>query len=111
MNNEIKEILYMLKSVIDEPNKTFCANATTCYVLLYHITNLEQEINKLTAESTEWEERTYHWQDRAEYFNIRIDKAVEYIKTNIEDEYEYHGLLYKNDDKQKILNILTGDDE
>ena len=31
---------------------------------------LEEEINKLTAESTEWEERTYCWQDRAEDLQI-----------------------------------------
>ena len=46
MKDEIKEIIYMLKSVIDEPEKTFCANATTCYILLDCITNLQEEKDK-----------------------------------------------------------------
>lgn len=40
-----------------------------------------------------------------------INKAIEYIETNIEDEYEYKGLLYDNEDKQKLLDILKGVDK
>ena len=47
MQEEIKEILYMLKSVIDNPEETFCANATTCYLLLDYIINLQEENERL----------------------------------------------------------------
>ena len=40
---------------------------------------LQEEVEKLTVESTEWEERTYCWQDRAENLQIIIDKAIKYI--------------------------------
>lgn len=40
----------------------------------------DKEIDKLTAESTEWEERTYCWQDRTENLQIVLDKIKEIIK-------------------------------
>lgn len=43
-----------------------------------YVLKLQEEINKLTAESTEWEERTYCWQDRAENLQIVLDKIKEY---------------------------------
>ena len=39
-----------------------------------------------------------------------ILKAIEYIENNITDDYEYHGLLYKNEEKDKLLEILKGED-
>ena len=41
------------------------------------IDKYKKEIDKLTAESTEWEERTYCWQDRAENLQIVLDKIKE----------------------------------
>ena len=98
----------------------------------YTITNLQEEVNKLTAESTEWENRTYHWQDKAEvlqeenndlkdqvdYQNIwreeylnRIDKAIEYIKQDeelsVDSYYNFKDLVEFED----LLNILEGDDK
>ena len=58
---------------------------------------LKEEINKLTSESTEWEERTYCWQDRAENLEIIIDRAIEYNKKNIKS--------------QTLNNILQGEDK
>lgn len=46
--------------------------------------SLNKEINKLTAESTEWEERTYCWQDRAENLQIVLDKIKENTERTIE---------------------------
>ena len=39
----------------------------------------------------------------------KIDKAIEYIK-ELPDEEEYHGLLYDNEEKRDLLEIL-GDKE
>lgn len=41
----------------------------------------------------------------------RLDKAIEYIETNIEDEYKWGGLLYENEEKKKVLDILKGSDK
>ena len=73
-----------------------------------YIKELKEEINKLTAESTEWEERTYCWQDRAEDLQIIIDKAIEYIKNDMYVEpKELYGLV----DGEHLLNILKGDNK
>ena len=81
------------------------------------ITNLQEEINKLTAESTEWEERTYCWQDRAENLEIIIDKAIKYIMTELITEWDIKNDGYVSgsdlpvDAITPLLNILNGDDE
>ena len=41
-----------------------------------------------------------------ERLNNIIKEVREYIEENIEDEYKYDGLLYKNEDKEKLLEIL-----
>ena len=46
-----------------------------------------------------------------ERLNNIINKAIEYIKTQIEDDYDYFGLMYHNDEKDKLLNILKGVDK
>lgn len=60
-----------------------CMNKSKAQVIKLYLDLMEQynkEIDKLTAESTEWEERTYCWQDRAENLQIVLDKIKEYIK-------------------------------
>lgn len=54
---------------------------------------------------------TYWLYNQLEIRDNIINKAIEYIETNIEDEYEYIGLLYDNEDKQKLLDILKGVDK
>ena len=87
MKEEIKEILNWLNQIIKE-NKESDVSLNGCvvpfktlYKLQDYITNLQEEINKLTSESTEWEERTYCWQDRAENLEIIIDKAIEKLES------------------------------
>lgn len=46
-----------------------------------------------------------------ERLNNIINKAIEYIETQIEDDYDYFGLRYHNDEKDKLLDILKGDDK
>lgn len=90
------------------------------------ITNLQEEINKLIAESTEWEERTYCWQDHSEDLQITIDKASDFIKEKINstqgviNDYMYHKehnqhlieLLREDIEMyKKELNILKGSEE
>ena len=45
----------------------------------------KEVIDKLTAESTEWEERTYCWQDRAENLQIVLDKIKEKINEELKE--------------------------
>jgi hypothetical protein len=60
----------------------------------------DEEINKLTAESTEWEERTYCWQDRAENLQIVLDKIKEYIK-NTEELY-----IVENNEEEGLMTPI-----
>ena len=65
------------------------------------IDDLKKEINKLTAESTEWEERTYYWQDKAEKYQIVLDKIKDILL------YKYPVLNSDMGDlKQEILELL-----
>lgn len=64
---------------------------------------LKKEIEKLTAESTEWEERTYCWQDRAEDLQIIIDKAIEYIE-------HLDNVFIDSKEQDNIVKILKGSD-
>ena len=65
------------------------------------IDDLKKEINKLTAESTEWEERTYYWQDKAEKYQIVLDKIKDILL------YKYPVLNSDMGDlKQEILKLL-----
>lgn len=100
--------------------------------VLDYITNLQQEINKLTAESTEWESKCYDLQQEKErkerlitqygegmcaYAN-RIDKAVEYITS--EEYYDLNNKKtgsFSEDSKNyfiahdNLLNILQNGSE
>jgi len=77
---------------------------------------LKKEIEKITAESTEWEERTYCWQDRAEDLQIIIDKAINYIKIINEDllkcdNFLSHDEIIEKKRLNKLLDILKGDNK
>ena len=70
------------------------------------IDDLKKEINKLTAESTEWEERTYCWQDRAENLQIVLDKIKEYIENN---KYKKMGGYGDNEDEDIEICLFEDD--
>lgn len=127
MTEEIKEILYMLKSVIDNPKETFCVNATTCYLLLNYIINLQKENERLkennkrkTSRCTEINhkirardriiERRNKKIDKLEDYKSRNEKAVEYIENHTEniDRGTYYEDYVETYD---LLNILQGGDE
>ena len=85
-----------------------------------YITNLQEEINILTAESTEWESKFYDLQEEYEKLlkksysdNVRITKAIEYIKEQTKgyqddfDRVDEESWLY---DLKITLNILQGED-
>ena len=62
----------------EEELREYCKNASLEISNMQHtIDKYKKEIDKLTAESTEWEERTYCWQDRAENLQIVLDKIKE----------------------------------
>ena len=94
------------------------------------ITNLQEEVNKLTAESTEWESKCYDLQEENERLKenaIHNDKVVDKAKWNEmlyksrnEKAKEYIYKLQKDDDIEiwrengywaYVLNILQGDDK
>ena len=107
--------------------------------LFYYITNLQQDIDKLTAESTEWESKYYEMQDNfhntndeierlkfkidswqsysheLEDYKSRCEKAIEYIKDNM-NTYT-NGKDYKLDEfnilasPKYLLNILQGSED
>ncbi len=100
MNNEIKEILDAWK------NKKYILAYTFNYdsareqndKLLDYITNLQQEINKLTAESTKWESKYYEMLDNFHNANKEIERLKQpkiFIDTQDMEE-RYGEELYKD---------------
>lgn len=91
MNNEIKEILNKLKD--RDETYQFCKQYKLAlndwiyeaHYLLVHITNLQQEINKLTTESTEWESKCYDLQEAKDSLQNDYQEAVDKI-TNLQQE-------------------------
>ena len=113
MNNEIKEILEDIKRHLDyvEATKQASIRDNQMKAMYDCITNLQEEINKLTSESTEWEERTYCWQDRAENLEIIIDRAIKIYKNRNTCEYKKERFMkgkYTSDLMYEIL--IDGDD-
>lgn len=79
MNNEIKEILDNLKNKDNDIKginflKYQDLTRGEINLLLDYITNLQQEINKLTAESTEWESKCYDLQQENERLKEELVK-------------------------------------
>lgn len=97
MTEEIKEILDKLEKVANR--ETASRNAlmemkdTDYRDLLDYITNLQQEINKLTAESTEWESKYYDLQQENEFLKLN----------NPEQNMEHFRIIKEN--KRKIDNL------
>ena len=108
MNEEIKEILECMRQY----------GSTTELALLDYITNLRQEINKLTAESTEWESKCYDLQQELEE-EKRIEEADLKTIQRLEEENERQSkaqvilddmlVNYKqeNETRQQDINNLT----
>lgn len=112
MTNDIEKMIDNLEFISKQESATIEINQNGCKLLLDYITNLQEEVNKLTAESTEWEERTYCWQDRAEDLQIRIDKAIELLKEA--GCYDEETKTFCDDvweELPKLLNILQGEDK
>jgi SMC interacting uncharacterized protein involved in chromosome segregation len=80
MKDEIKEILDDLRTYKDRyeyflfNNLSFSDRDYKAKILLDYITNLQEEINKLTAESTEWESKYYDMQDNFHNANEEIER-------------------------------------
>ena len=128
MKEEIKEILEDVKRHLDYVEATGqCSIRDNEMKAMYdYITNLQEEVNKLTAESTEWESKCYDLQEEIERqskaqvildnqitemfkYKQRIEKAVEYIKENCIDDEFYINLTNKEKNIIKVLDILKGD--
>ena len=93
MNNEIKEnvepTLEYLKICVEDD---ILFETTNCKALLDYITNLQEEINKLTAESTEWESKCYNLQEE----NINIKQQLLENKISLKDVEYQEKLKYKS---------------
>ncbi|MBO7696536.1 MAG: hypothetical protein J6T10_28245 [Methanobrevibacter sp.] len=108
MTNEIKELI---NNLIEYRNSDYtckqpedCLTIEDVWLLLDYITNLQEEINKLTAESTEWESKCYDLENR-------IDKAVEYLtdeKREFSEDCYYK--ICETLEARELLNILRGDE-
>ena len=114
----ILDYITNLQAIIKQRDKDIDTLLKTIKVDNSKITNLQEEVNKLTAESTEWENRTYCWQDHAEYLQFTIDKAIKYINHNKhlsmfadcrEPEEDWNYDLEIN--PRELLNILKGSDK
>ena len=117
--SEFELIIKKLEIVRDtEENGCYICDKEHSKILLDGINKQKEIIDKLTAESTEWEERTYCWQDRAENLQIVLDKIKEYTGELLSDtkgiinDLEYHKKAHKRelellyDDKDIFNNIL-----
>ena len=83
--------------------------------LIDYINNLQEETNKLTAESTEWESKFYDLQEKCEnyrklkeryqiekeLYKSRNEKAIEYIKN-----FNYY---IPEDNKEELIKILESE--
>lgn len=131
--NEIKEILKDIeKGVKTGKDKNDIKVGGICYewqdlkIVLDYITNLQQEINKLTAESTEWESKCYDLQQENERLNeifvwkqehekelhTRIEKAIDKLtikQARFINEKDY---VLDDNDLDEIMYILqNGSDD
>ena len=92
MNDEIKKILDYWQFYINEPNNYKLLNVYFDEIkkVLDYITNLQQEINKLTAESTEWESKCYDLQQE----NERLKEKIKFLRKELSFIYDinHHNL-------------------
>ena len=84
--------------------------------LLDYITNLQEEVNKLTAESTEWESKCYDLQEENEILrelNVCVGCNLNYKQRNekaIEILEQDKSSASFNTAERIALNILKGDE-
>ena len=114
MSEDIKEILDGFKEILDNPTTTdecydgriieidrsYDLDLDEIKLLLDYITNLQEELNKLTAESTEWENKFY-------IEAKKNDKAIARINEGI---FSDEGVRCV-EDSEELLNILEGSDK
>ena len=86
-------------------------------ILLDYITNLQEENNYYFKKNNELSTLNTSLRSDRDDYKLRIDKAVEYIKTNLVDEYDIrNGCCVRGsdlpvDEITPILNILEGSDK
>lgn len=132
MKDEIKEILDKLEIVARKHTIKICEDGSrietmsanvgdelrlnnySSKLLLNYITNLQEEINKLTAESTEWESKCDNLQEELEVLN-KLNQANLKQKQNYKSR-NYKAIEYCRLNKEftprleDVENILQGDD-
>ena len=91
MNNELKEMMNNIENMSEEERKkqlewsdTHEFGTAYAYYLLDYITNLQEEINKLIVESTEWESKCYQLQEE----NSRLKQEISNLKFILSGHWE-----------------------
>ena len=109
MTNEIKEILDLMKFANDDIMwcDTLTLNVKQCHLLLDYITNLQEENKNLKKQYAKEEKKLFH---DNEILQQRIDKAVEYIKWNLDKNEELIEYFNYDANFNELLNILRGDE-
>ena len=102
-NEEIKEILKILKKC----EFGACITEHNSRVLLDYITNLQEE-NELSLR------RSYEAYEIKEEYKLRIDKAIEYIEKEYDENIvicdQYDMAITPQDLYDDLINILKGED-
>lgn len=73
MKDEIKEILDSWNKVCNNELEYVELTLEQMRLLFNYITNLQEEVNKLTAESTEWESKCYDLQEKIKEYKMIFD--------------------------------------
>lgn len=105
----MNEIIEMLKLHIKNEIDLLPKNQKK---VLDYITNLQKEIEKLTAESTEWESKCYDLQKENEELKTRIEKVKKYIDEHYPKQFGYNYEYYLDGlEVMTIYNLLKGGDK
>jgi len=103
MTNEIKEILDYFEEYIKD-NDMHCSepmlNWKDLKIVLDYITNLQREIDKLTAESTDWESKVYDLQERINKATDKLYCYGEVFDSKILQQFQ-----------KEMEDILQGEDK
>lgn len=102
-----------LKKIKINNNSAYC-NKDDVDFLLNLIENQQKEIEKLTAESTEWESKVYELQDEINVLNAQKDSlnwqlevAKDRLKANAEMGDKLNQALVELQKKDKIINDMA----